>query len=169
MSVEILPGTNVPVQVLIALISSISVVVSALATYFFGVLKARRDLELQYDKNLRDKRLDAYKELWKLFQPMAKYSPPRTVTYWTINELSVNLRIWYFEVGGIFLSSNSRDKYFAVQDEIRAALGRSQPQQYNEVLPHKYWQAIFSKSSELRTSLAMDLGSRAKAMFGGAR
>lgn len=167
--VEILPGIDVPLEVLIALISAISVIVSTLATYFFGVLKAKRDLELEYDKNLRDKRLDAYKELWKLFQPMAKYSPPRTVTYWTINELSVNLRTWYFEVGGIFLSSNSRDKYFAVQDEIKAVLGRSQPQRYHEALPWKYWQAVFSKSSELRTSLAMDLGSRAKAMFGGAR
>ena len=64
------------------------------------------------------------------------------------------------------LSSNSRDKYFAVQDEIKALLGRSRPDE--EALPRKYWQAIFSKSSELRTSLATDLGSRAKAMFGGA-
>lgn len=75
--------------------------------------------------------------------------------------------MWYFEVGGIFLSSNSRDKYFAVQDEIKAIQERSRP--YGEVLPDKHLRVITSKSSELRTSLATDLGSRAKAMFGGAR
>ena len=165
--VEILPGINVPLEVLIVLISSISVIVSTLATYFFGVLKARRDLELEYDKNLRDKRLDAYKELWKLLQPLAKYSPPGTVTYWTIYDLSVNLRKWYFEVGGIFLSSNSRDKYFTVQDEIKAIQEHSRPDK--EVLPDKHVRVITSKSSELRTSLATDLGSRAKAMFGATR
>ena len=74
--------------------------------FFSAFLKIRYDLRGEYDKDLRNKRLVAYQALWQELQPLAFYSPPFPVTYNTVSELSAALRRWYYEVGGLFLSSN---------------------------------------------------------------
>ena len=39
--------------------------ITAVVTYFATFARARLDLTIEYDKELRQKRLEAYRELWK--------------------------------------------------------------------------------------------------------
>ena len=101
------------------LVAVVSVVATATITYFGTVLKMRKDLEAKYDISLRDQRITVYAELWKCLQPLAKYSRPEPVTYEKVENLSKDLRKWYFEVGGLFLSETTRDRYFDLQEAIK--------------------------------------------------
>jgi hypothetical protein len=80
-----------------------------------ALLASRQRLEVEYDIELRKHRIEAYQALWKILQPLAYYSPPSAVTYAMARELSQGLRSWYFEVGGLFLSEQSREAYFDLQ------------------------------------------------------
>src|SRR4051794_1818319 len=76
---------------------------------------ARKDMEVE----LRRQRLDAFKRLWALSEPLAKYGrtgPETSVTPASMEMLSRDLRHWYFSEGGMFLSDSSRDAYFHFQD-----------------------------------------------------
>jgi hypothetical protein len=94
--------------------------------FLFGIVsayvglywKVRKELEAQYDKDLRAERQKVYGPLWRLLQPLARYSPPGPLTASVLKQLSIDLRIWYFEVGGLFMSKNTRDAYFALQRTI---------------------------------------------------
>ncbi len=143
-------------EVSVALISGILGFLASTVTMF---LKFRKDLEAKYDLDLRARRIVAYKELWKHLQPLAKYSPPGPVTHQTLQNLSENLRQWYFEEGGLFLSESSRDSYFALQDEIRG-LFRNSDQLEGKPLAEPIYELVRSKSSALRTALTRDVGTR---------
>ncbi len=116
-------------------------------------------MRIEYDKDLRSQRISHYKTLWSRTLPLAKYpeSPPlayksapparferllrkllphedgaedRIVD--SIESLSISLRDWYFEGGGLFLSESSRDTYFDLQDGLKLMLqkreGRWRPE-----------------------------------------
>jgi hypothetical protein len=159
--------TDFSTQLLIGLASVVSGAISAIVTYYLGVLKAKRDLQFEYDKKLHDERLAAYKGLWKLFEPLAKYSPPSTITYKTVRDLSANMRQWYYETGGIFLSTDARVRYFAVQDAIKEILDKRNSAQDADPLKREQIKMVFDKGSELRTIITKDLRSRARAVFSG--
>jgi hypothetical protein len=129
-----------------------------------AILKLRKDLEAKYDIDLRDKRIDVYKELWKRLQPLARYSPPAPVTYKKVQELLVDLRAWYFETGGLFLSISSRDAYFALMDKLEEVLN-SNTGQLDVALSHDIHVKLRQKSSTLRTHLAKDVGTRQDSKF----
>jgi hypothetical protein len=162
-------------EILIAIISSITAGISVIATYFFGVLNEKRNynfrllnekrnFELEYDKKMIDERLDAYKKLWKLFLPLAKYSPHEDTTYSTLKNLSTSMSKWYYEEsGGIFLAINSRKEYFATQDELTGALKNIN--NFSEKINTDLRDMLYDKASSLRTKLTEDLGSRANSLF----
>src|SRR5215208_4139203 len=79
---------------------------------------ARKDMEVE----LRRQRLEAFKKLWALSEPLAKYGrtgPETSVTPASMEKLSRDLRHWYFSQGGMFLSDDSRDAYFGFQDALQ--------------------------------------------------
>jgi hypothetical protein len=124
-----------------------------LASAYIGLhWKIRKELEGEYDKDLRGKRRDAYAALWKILQPLAKYSPPAPVTPELLKQLSADLRQWYFEVGGLYMSANARDAYFALQDELQLA----SPSAENAI----------RAGSRLRTATTRDVGSRNEPLTG---
>ena len=49
----------------------LSATVTACVTYLTTVAKIRKDLEATYDRDLRNKRITVYKELWKHLEPLA--------------------------------------------------------------------------------------------------
>jgi hypothetical protein len=52
------------IDIVVAIIAGIFGIISgALVTYVGAVLKFRKDLESEYDKDLRSKRIESYKEL----------------------------------------------------------------------------------------------------------
>jgi hypothetical protein len=89
---------------------------------------------------------------------LAKYARPRPVTPERLRTLAEDLRTWYFEVGGLFLTDNSRNAYFALQDAIVTELAKKHPE--NRELVGAVFEEIRQKGSNLRTNLSTDLRSR---------
>jgi len=136
-----------------------SAIITAVVTYLVAVVKIRRELEATYDRDLRDRRLVVYKELWSHLEPLAKYASPHPFSRAAAKDLTQALRSWYFETGGLFLSERSRDAYFAVQDALKVVcedtdLNESHP------ITGKRFETIRKKGSTLRTHMTLDVGTR---------
>ena len=132
----------------------------AILAYLGAVLKFRKDLEAEYDKDLRNRRIKAYQELWKHLQLLARYDRPKPLTIQTLGELSVAMRQWYFEVGGLFLSEETRNTYFDLKKAIQQAV-ESTKYGADEILDDKpEGKHILEQGSLLRARLAHDVGTR---------
>lgn len=130
-----------------------------IGTYLGLYWRVRQELEADYDKDLRSDRMDAYKALWKATQPLAKYSPPAPVTPAVLRLLSIDLRIWYFETGGIFLSRAARAAYFSLQDALTERIAAGDKDQARP-LSEKDFEMIRKLGSQLRRVMTGDVGSR---------
>lgn len=100
------------------IVAVISLLSGVLVTYLGAILKFRKDLQAKYDIELRDRRICHFTKLWASLEPLAKYSPSAQITYDTIQNLSENLRKWYFNEGGLYLTEASRKTYFGLQKEF---------------------------------------------------
>lgn len=144
----------------------VTLVFGSVATYLGTRWKIRSELEAEYDRSLRDDRIAVYQELWKELQPLAKYVRPGPVTYETIHDLSINLRQWYFERGGLYLSEGTRDQYFALQDTCQEVLSNPKwKAEQGAELDEETFEALRGKGSALRTSMARDVGTRKGAIL----
>jgi hypothetical protein len=130
-----------------------------LIAYVFAVFKLRKEFEFKYDTDLRDKRITQYLELWKLLEDLAKYARPKALTFTDLELLTTSLREWYFQKGGLFLSDNSRDCYFDLQDAIKNVLVANSEAKETEIAEQTY-ESLRSVGSNLRTALAQDVGTR---------
>ena len=140
-------------DVALALITAgIGVVTGVVATAY----KSRKDLEVQYDIKLREERLVAYNALWKELDRLAYYSPPQALTYGVAKELSAALRTWYFEVGGLLLSTSTREPYFDLQRALKEVI-ESGGVDHEEVPDAR---ALKQLGSRLRTSTTDDVATR---------
>lgn len=133
----------------------ISGAITAVITYFATLSKARLDLSIEYDKELRASRLAAYKELWRLLKPLARYSPETPLTHQVIKETSESMRDWYFESGGIFLSRESRAPYFALKKKMQEIIDNP-----DHPLDAKWIKALHDQGTILREALSNDIGTR---------
>jgi hypothetical protein len=100
-------------------------------------LKVVQELQIEYDKDLRIRRIHHYEKLWALMEPMAKYPPPDPITYGEVRNRSILFRGWYFAGGGLFLSEETRDSYFDLQDGCKIFLQKragSWPRELKEPL-----------------------------------
>jgi hypothetical protein len=140
----------------------ISGLVGFIPTYLAAILKYRKELESEYDKDLRNKRIEAYKVLWCHLQPLAKYARIEPFSYNKVNTLLVDLRKWYFENGGIYLTENSRDRYFDLMDELqKISLSnntKSVVDQTNREIIE--FDGVRELGSLLRTDFTRDIGTR---------
>jgi hypothetical protein len=130
-----------------------------LGTYLSAILKYRQDLRAEYDKDLREKRLPEYKNLWRWTELFPKYARTAQVSYEDVETLSVNLRDWYFQNGGMFLSAGSRDEYFALQDALTKTI-RKAGQNMDTILDEETFEMLREKCSNLRTASTSDVGTR---------
>lgn len=86
----------------------VSGILSSALTYFSTRSKIRLDLTVEYDKDLRKKRLELYKDLWPKTKPLAEFSAEAPVTFDVIKAVSGDMRDWYFAEGGIYLPEEPR-------------------------------------------------------------
>jgi hypothetical protein len=111
------------------------------------------------DPAIRALRVTPYSELWKLLKPLARYDLPQPITITLLTELSIALRDWYFDTGGLFLSEAARTPYFALKETIRVISERARQdgiaQLRNEEIAH-----VLAAASALRKQLAEDLDTR---------
>src|SRR4051794_40183183 len=89
--------------------------VVGLVAYWF---KSLRELKLKYDAELRSARLPRYRSLWAALEPLAKYGRARgtTLSRSDAATLSRRLKTWYFQTGGVYLSMDARNAYFALMN-----------------------------------------------------
>ena len=173
---------NTILAVLAAIVSSlVLVVISVIVTYFTTRSQTRLNVIAEFDKELGANRLKAYQALWKLTEPLARYSRD-PVTYQVINDLTMKMRAWYFHEGGIFLTPTSRDRYFDLKasteslvkgfktdqnvmqanNEYFASLKQKSMANPNEEIDDEkgYVKFIIGQGSGLRTALATNVGTR---------
>src|SRR5215211_4158316 len=68
-------------------------------------LEFRNDLKAEYDKDLRNERIEAYQGLWHHLQYLGRYDLPEALTAELLKKLSEEMRDWYFgEADSIFRS-----------------------------------------------------------------
>lgn len=145
------------------LIPILTLLFGVFATYVSARRKFRDDLQAQYDKTLHESRMASYKILWAHLEVLAKYARLKPVTHDSLTELASHLRDWYFKHGGLFLTDNSRESYFALQDAIVAEFKNQHS--VSEELSETAFETIRRKGSDLRTSLCTDLRSRRQPEF----
>jgi hypothetical protein len=109
-----------------ALLATVAAALSALLSFFVTSWKVRRDLEVEYDKSLRTLRIESYKKLWTLLLSLARYPRPEPPSYENLEGLTEQLRDWYFKDGGLFLSDETREAYFDLQDALQALMYKNE-------------------------------------------
>lgn len=139
----------------------VSGILSSALTYFSTRSKIRLDLTVEYDKDLRKKRLELYKELWPKTKPLAEFSPEAPVTFDVIKAVSCDMRDWYFAEGGIYLSLLSRRPYFNLKSLMQEVLDDKLLQQdHTKPIHRSRLEKILVAARELRTSLSDDIRTR---------
>jgi hypothetical protein len=146
--------------VLIPLLTLVTgALVSGVVTYF----GTRNKLVLDYDADLREKRIAVYTDLWCRLEPLAKYVSKTSFSYADATDLAKSLQSWYFEKGGLFLSTATREDYFALQDTLRRIIhGWGWESPSCESLTSATREHLRTHGSRLRTGLIRDVGSRAR-------
>src|SRR5215208_4144764 len=143
------------------LISVVGAGLALVSGAFLALLGSRKRLEVEYDIELRGRRIEAYQALWKTLQPLAYYSPPEAVTYAVARDLSQALRTWYFEVGGLFLSELTREAYFDLQKGLGGVI--KEPVEHDHLpVADKLFERLRGTASTLRTATTQDVATRVK-------
>ena len=153
-------------QLTIALVTAVATaLIGGWASYVALGAKIRGELQAEYDKDLRNRRMEAYSALWALTEPLALYSPPEALTPDGARALSERLRAWYFR-DGIVLSSAARDAYFALQKKLTAEPVAGAAAPFAPLDPSDL-ETLRRASSAMRTILAGDVASRSPLMMAG--
>jgi hypothetical protein len=154
------------VEVIVAVIGLVGSAAGAIWAAYVGTRRrVLAELEGRYDAELRDARLRVYPQLWAALEPLAKYArePPGRPRRNEIEDLSGNLRRWYFEQGGLYLSAEARGAYFQLQDALTAVIESERwtaGTGSSEEIDAPTFEALRQIGSWLRTALTYDVGTR---------
>lgn len=144
-----------------ALVSGlVGLLVSAVGTYLGVHWKVRKDLEAKYDESLRTLRLDAYCELWRKTKPLAAFRDGRP-TRDELAQVSESMMDWYFDQGGLYLSTETRAACVALQRAIRAVRTSERwSAEAGETIDAETFDHLRVIASTLRTRMTYDVGTR---------
>jgi hypothetical protein len=134
----------------------VGALVGGLVTWWTTNSRLRRELELLYDRDLRDKRVDAYRELWKRTKGVPRRRMAGEVTGGAILKVREDWHEWYYDEGGIYMSEAVRSRYFDATQALEKAADLAGDR---ELLPAEY-DDVYAKVSALRDALTGDIGAR---------
>ena len=139
-----------------------SIATALIAAFLGHRRRVLAELEGQYDADLRTLRLTAYRELWKLLEPLALYArvPPGFPTRSALETLAMGLRDWYFKTGGIYLSAEARDAYFQLQGSLWTVATSQRWAGADDEIEQADFDRLRELGSWLRTVLTYDVGTR---------
>jgi len=119
------------------------------------------------DLDLRKLRITAYEALWKMTAVLPRWPRASDVTYRKLKQFSTNMRMWYFETGGLYLSERSMKAYNELQEKLWSILEPLDERTLDCVVQgserrdlSSHYDLIRLKCSKLRTSLTNDVLSR---------
>lgn len=118
------------------------------------------ELAVRYDVSLREKRLDAYADLWGLLQPLDRHAAPEAMAGADARALSDELRDWYHQTGGLLMSRSAQRKFVRLRRAVADASGDA-----GDVDAVQRDIAI-QEASSLRTALTGDILSRRGSLLG---
>lgn len=145
------------------LIPLLTLTAGALLSSVVTYAGTRSKLALDYDADLRQKRIDVYTDLWGRLEPLSKYVPPTTFRVAEVKQLAESLQAWYFGTGGLFLSMAARGEYLALQDTLqRISDGWGWEESGEERLIPAVREYVRVQGSRLRTSLTRDVATRTR-------
>jgi hypothetical protein len=147
--------SGVPASIVVG---ALAAVVAAGVTFLTTRWQLRRQFDFEYDRQLRDRRLAAYGELWRLLEPLSIYER-KPITVETAWVMSTGLTRWYYRTGGLVLSVAARDAYFPVQNVLSAAGRLPMPRDFR--VAHETMEELKNRASRLRTATTSDVGTRA--------
>jgi hypothetical protein len=139
----------------VALITATAALVSGLVTAAVtGWLAGRAKVS----EELRELRLSHYPPVWKRTSMLSRW-PQTDATYTDLERLHVDLRRWYYGLGGVVLSENARARYGELQALVGTHLERDGAPP-GEELRHETYPGLMTVASAFRTALTEDLESR---------
>jgi hypothetical protein len=138
------------VGIIVAIVGVVGAVLGATVSSWLG---ARQSVA----QEIRQLRVASYPTVWRRTSVVSRW--PRTdVTTTNLERLHRDLRLWYYGVGGMAMSANTRKRYGALQELIETMLmGDSDP---STPLDVDLYQAVLDSASAFRTALTEDLQSR---------
>jgi hypothetical protein len=137
----------------------LGVISGAVVAYVGAIVKYRHELEAEFDKELRKERIRTYPELWRHLELLARYDRPAPLDASHLQELSVAMRKWYFECGGIFLSARTRKSYFDLKGLLRRTMNAPRQEATSGPVDPDAPELV-AAASLLRSHLTGDLGGR---------
>jgi hypothetical protein len=139
----------------VALVTALAALISGLVTAAVTGWLAGRE---KVADELREIRLRIYPPLWKRTSTLSRW--PRTDVTWAgLERFHLDLRRWYYDTGGLYLSENARARYGDVQELVAAHLDDNLRDPDGE-LPASVYDALMHSASSFRTALTEDLESR---------
>lgn len=108
------------------------------------------------DNDMLARRRSAYTELWRILKPFARYDLPTPITPAVLKQVTVQMRDWYFDIGGLLLSEHCRIPYFEFKDMLMEYLSnpnRPADAPFDEAAVHE----LIEEASRLRASLRKDI------------
>ncbi len=137
-----------------------SLITLVIGGVFGGIIKSVLDYRSQVFSHLWEKRFSAYGGIWKMMKLFPLWPRVEGVTYADLLAMSVEMRDWYFDSGGILMSESTRTAYGNLQEEINSGIlaGKS----LHEQLTREEYDSLQSLSSKTRSEMTKDLLSRKK-------
>jgi hypothetical protein len=138
--------------------------IGAAATALLAILNSYLTSRTQVAEEVRQARIACYPQLWRLTSLVSVW-PRSDPTLEDLHGLHRALRRWYYEVGGLYLSENARDRYGEVQELLAgvvAHLRSWQPETTAGRLPGTTYKDLQDTCSALRSALTEDLETRAQ-------
>jgi len=137
----------------------ISASTGALGAYLGALWGSRQQARRTIYERIHESRMRLYKHLWKKTGSLPRRPKNSSTTYGEIAQLGVELRDWYYDEGGMYLSGGSRRAYSELQDTIE---DRKRPGEQSAPLSDSDYEAVRFKGSKLRSALTLDLLSRSR-------
>ena len=127
-----------------------------------GFVTTYFDFRKQIIHEVWQKRFEQYKKLWAISGNLPKWPKDETLTFKKLHNISIALKNWYFNDGGLLLSGKSRNYYESLQKVLVAHADRESNEQISDII----YESVRNVFSELRTQMTKDMFSRSRKPIG---
>jgi hypothetical protein len=127
--------------------------------------RLRRELELLYDRELREKRVAAYSALWRKTKRVPRARLRGEVTGESLQAVREDWHNWYYDEGGIYMSVSVRDAYFAAAAALQTAADAASGRDVDD----DEYARVYQRTKALRDALTADIGARVEPQVGSNR
>lgn len=139
----------------------VSAITGAILAYLGAIWRTRSQARQFIHEKIHESRSRLYPQAWKLTGQLPLRPKTQQLTYASINELSIALRDWYYQEGGMYLSGGARRAYSDCQDTLCNIVQKQKDVTIN--IPDDHYEQARKVCSNLRTWLTRDILSRSKA------